>query len=289
MDIQSFYALRNAARPPLDEAIQSIISKLKISFKPAFRRPPQPKRTASDESKPADAGNWRTQALVKVHREVRNKDDADYDEVNACINKLTKQTYAKMLGVILEKLAKRDEMFRLRVTTLLFDRGCTQTFFATLMADMYADLAKIYPEALEDLLAQVSSFDTLYATSNITIVPSHTDDGYDDAIIAWTKQKEKKRTFAVYIAELFGRGLIPETLMFGIVNTVLEDLKVSVRLVKTPEAEEHVDSLVRFVFAVASKVPSMKIIVKDILAIPRAETTCLNMKSRFKLEDSLKL
>jgi hypothetical protein len=180
-------------------------------------------------------------------------------------------------------------MFRLRVTTLLFDRGCTQTFFAPLMADMYADISKIYPEALEDLLAQVSSFDTLYATSNITIVPAHTDNGYDDAIIAWTKQKEKKRTFAVYIAELFGRSLIPQKIMLAIVKTVMDDLAESIRQTKTEAAEEHVDSLVRFVFAVASKVPSMKVEVKDILAIPRAETTCLNMKSRFKLEDSLKL
>jgi hypothetical protein len=284
MDIQTFYSLRTAVRPPLDDAIQQIISKLKISFKPAFRRPAPVKRPVSD-----DAVNWRAQVLINLHRKVRDKDDADYDEINACLNKLTKQSYAKMMGVILDKLAKRDEMFRLRVTTLLFDRGCTQTFFAPLMADAYGDISKVYPDAMVDLLTQVSMFDTLYAVSNVTIVPKHTDPGYDDAIIAWTKQKEKKRTFAVYIAELFGRGLIPQDIMATLVKTVLDDLKEAVRHTKTPEAEEHVDSLVRFVFAVAAKVPEMRVLVKEILAIPRPETTCLNMKSRFKLEDSLKL
>lgn len=285
MDIQTFYSLRAVPRPALDDAVQQIISRLKISFKPAFRRAPPPKRTPSVE----EPLNWRTQALVNLHRKVREKDDADYDEIISSLNKLTKQTYAKMLGVVLDKLSKRDEMFRMRVATLLFDRGCTQTFFAPLMADMYDDVSKIYPDALADLLTQVSMFDTLYAVSNVTIVPSHTDVGYDDAIIAWTKQKEKKRTFAVYIAELFARGLIPRETMTALVKTVLDDLVDAVRQPKTEAAEEHVDSLVRFVFAVAGKVPEMKQVVKDILAIPRAETTCLNMKSRFKLEDSLKL
>jgi hypothetical protein len=50
-----------------------------------------------------------------------------------------------------------------------------------------------------------------------------------------------------------------------------------------------VDALVRFVFAVAAKVPEVKDPVKQVLAIPKAETPCLNMKSRFKLDDSLKL
>jgi hypothetical protein len=46
---------------------------------------------------------------------------------------------------------------------------------------------------------------------------------------------------------------------------------------------------VRFVFAVAAKVPEVKDPVKQVIAVPKAETPCLNMKSRFKLEDSLKL
>jgi hypothetical protein len=283
MDIATLYSLRTSPRAPLDEAIRLIISKLKISFKPSFRRPTFKRAPAED------ASNWRELALLSVHRKVREKDDPDYDEVNAFLNKLTKQTYDKMMVAIMEKLDKRDSMFRLRVTTLLFDRGILQTFYAPLMADAYRDIAGAYPDARQDLMVQVMMFDTLYDNANVTIVPAHTDPGYNDAIIAWTKQKEKKRTFAVYVAELFSRGLIPQELMSAFVKTILDDLKESIRQPKTPPSEEHVDALVRFVFAVAAKVPEVKDPVKALLGIPKSETPCLNMKSRFKLDDSLKL
>jgi hypothetical protein len=284
MDISTLYSLRNSARPPLDEAIRIIISKLKISFKPSFRRPIVRRAHVEEVS-----ANWREQALISLHRKVREKDDPDYDEVNAFLNKLTKQTYDKMMVGIMEKLDKRDSMFRLRVTTLLFDRGVTQTFYAPLMADAYKDISGAYPDALQDLLTQVKMFDTLYDNTNVTVVPVHTDPEYEQTILKWYKQKEKKRTFAVYVAELFARELIPHEIMSAFVKTIVDDLKDSIRQPKTPAAEEHVDALVRFVFAVAAKVPEVKDPVKQVTAIPKAETPCLNMKSRFKLEDSLKL
>ena len=144
MDITTLYSLRNTPRAALDEGIRTIISKLKISFKPSFRRPTF-KRAPAEE-----ASNWRELAMLAVHRKVREKDDPDYDEVNAFLNKLTKQTYDKMMVAIMEKLDKRDSMFRLRVTTLLFDRGVTQTFYAALMADAYKDIAGAYPDAIEN-------------------------------------------------------------------------------------------------------------------------------------------
>jgi hypothetical protein len=268
----------------LNEAIRILISKLKITFKPSFRRPTVRRAHVEEVSV-----NWRELALVSLHRKVREKDDPDYDEVNAFLNKLTKQTYDKMMVGIMEKLDKRDSMFRLRVTTLLFDRGVTQTFYAPLMADAYKDIASAYPDARQDLLTQVTMFDTLYDNANVTVVPVHTDPGYEEAILKWYKQKEKKRTFAVYVAELFARELIPHELMSAFVKTIADDLKESIRQPKTPTAEEHVDALVRFVFAVAAKVPEVKDPVRLVLAVPKSETPCLNMKSRFKLEDSLKL
>jgi hypothetical protein len=283
MDIATLYSLRTNPRPALSDVIRTIISKLKISFKPSFRR--QVIRRAPAE----EASNWRELAMLAVHRKVREKDDADYDEVNAFLNKLTKQTYDKMMVGIMEKLDKRDSMFRLRVTTLLFDRGIQQSFYAPLMADAYKDIASAYPDARQDLMVQVMMFDTLYAETNVTLVPHHTDAGYTDAIIAWTKQKEKKRTFAVYVAELFSRGLLPQEVMSAFVKTIMDELKEGIRQPKTPVTEEHVDALVRFVFAVAAKVPEVKDPVRALLAIPKSETPCLNMKSRFKLDDSLKL
>jgi hypothetical protein len=76
--------------------------------------------------------------------------------------------------------------------------------------------------------------------------------------------------------------------MAGFVKTVLDDLAETVRTPKTPATEEHVDALVRFLFAVAAKVP-IQAPLKDILAIPRPEVPSLGMKSRFRLEDTAKL
>lgn len=279
MEVSNIYAIRETPRDPLPHVIADIISKLKISFKPAFRRP-KPRVESST--------NWRESVLIDVVRKVREKDDPDYDEVNSSINKLTKQTYEKMSGIVLGKLESRDAMFRLRVTTLLFDRGIKQNFYAPIMADLYKDIVKVHPDALQDLHTQIQMFDTLYDASKVIVVPLSSDPGYEEAIFAWTKQKETKRSFAVLVAELYTRSLITEEEMSGFVRTVINDLTESIRREKTSANEEHVDALVRFVFAVASKVPSVKDSVRQILAIPKAEVPSLTMKSRFKLEDSLK-
>ena len=281
MDIQAIYAARALPRPSLSEDILQVIANLKISFKPAFRRPFQNRRPTAAQD------NWREAALVDAVRRVREKDDADYDEISAAINKLSKANYSKLMTDVLERLKKRDAVFRLRVTTLLFDRGVRQTFFATMMADAYKDIAAAHPDALQDLATQTSLFDKLYDMDNVTIVPASTDPGFNDAIIAWTKQKEIKRGFAVYVSELFSRGLVPEETMMGFLKTVMDELATSIRSAKTSANEEHVDALVRFLFAVATKVP-LKAPLGALLAIPKAETPSLTMKSRFKLEDAVK-
>lgn len=284
MDIATIYSARALPRPSLSEDVLHLISKLKISFKPPFRRVYHGGRRAAGGGA---TDNWREAALVDAVRKVREKDDPDYDEVSSSINKLSKANYTKLMTAILEKLKSRDEPFRLRVTTLLFDRGVRQTFFATLMADAYKDIAGAYPEALQDLATQTTMFDRLYDTGNVTIVPASTDPGYDEAIIAWTKQKEIKRGFAVYVSELYSRGLVPEDTMMGFLRTVMEELGASIRASKTDANEEHVDALVRFLFAVATKVP-LKASITAVLAIPRPETPSLSMKNRFKLEDAAK-
>lgn len=282
MDIATIYAIRGLPRPSLGEDIVSIIAKLKISFKPPFRRNVRP------TTKRPEDDNWRNSALLNAVRKVKEKDDPDYSEIVSNMNKLSKSNYTKLMTDFLGRIAKRDAMFRLRVTTLLFDFGVTSTFFAPIMADAYKDIAAAHPDALQDLATQTSMFDTLYDTAVIAIVPSSTDPGYDDAILAWTKQKEIKRGFAAFVAELYSRGLVPEDTMMGFLKTVFEELKESVRSPKTPANEEHVDALVRFLFAVATKVP-IRAGTKEILSIPKAETPSLNFKSRFKIEDAGKL
>jgi len=286
MDIQSIYAARALPRPSLSEEVTLLISRLKISFKPAFRRA-FANRNRHSSSSSAAAPDWREAALADVVRKVREKDDEDYDAVSAAMNKLSKSNYTKLMTEVLERLGKRDALFRLRVTTLLFDRGVRQTFFAVMMADAYKDIARAQPEALQDLAIQTSMFDKLYDTENVTLIPAASDPGYNDAIIAWTKQKETKRGFAVYVSELYTRGLVPEETLMGFLKTVLEDLASSIRAPKTEANVEHVDALVRFLFAVASKVP-LRVALLAILGIPKSETPSLNMKSRFSLDDAAK-
>lgn len=277
MDPTAIYAARALPRPSLSDDVLVLISKLKISFKPIVRRVVR---------KPVD--NWREAALADVVRKVREKDDPDYDEISAAINKLSKANYTKLMTDVLARLTKRDALFRLRVTTLLFDRGVRQTFFATLMADAYKDIAAAHPDALQDLATQTQLFDALYDMGNVTIIPSSTDPGYDEAVIAWTKQKETKRGFAVYVSELYKRGLVPEETMAGFLKTVLDELTTSIRAPKTGPNEEHVDALARFLAAVAPTVP-IKSALGAVLALPRPECPSLSMKSRFKLEDAAKV
>jgi hypothetical protein len=71
------------------------------------------------------------------------------------------------------------------------------------------------------------------------------------------------------------------------VTGILDDLQESVKTPKSKVKEEHVDALVRFVFAVAGKV-DLRARVRELLALPRTETPNLTMKSRFSLEDALK-
>ena len=227
--------------------------------------------------------------MADMIRKVKEKDDPDYGEILSNINKLSKTNYSRLMTDFLERLKKRDAIFRLRVTTLLFDYGIKSTFFAPIMADAYAEIVKAHPDAIQDLATQTAMFATIYNTDNITLVPSSSGADYDTAIIAWTKQKEIKRGFAVYVSELYSRGIVPEETMAAFVKQITDDLRDSAQIAKTPATEEHVDALVRFVFAVASKVPAIKDSVRSVLAIPKANTPSLNMKSRFKLEDAMKL
>lgn len=280
MDISLIYAARALPRPSLGEDILATIAKLKISFKPMMRRNFRPARRAEDE-------DWRNAALMSAVRKVKEKDDPDYSEIVSNVNKLSKSNYTRLMTDFLERIKKRDAMFRLRVTTLLFDFGIKSNFYAPIMADAYKDIAAAHPDALQDLVTQTAMFAKLYDVDNVIVVPLSTEAGYDEAIIAWTKQKELKRGFAVYVAELYSRGLVPEETMMGFLKTVLDDLQESSRATKTPANEEHVDALVRFLFAVATKV-AIKAPLQALLAVPRAEVVSLSMKSRFKLEDAMR-
>jgi len=286
MDVLTIYSIREQPRNEIEPSILETISNLKISTKLPFKKPNPKRRHNHNQEEPE---NWRENALKDMVRKVREKDDADYDTVNSSINKLTKQNYGTISETVIEKIRIREDDFRLRVTTLLFDTSVRQpnSFFAPLLADLYQDITREYPEALNDLMTQISVFDTLYETSEGIIIPPSTDPGYDDAIVKWTKQKELKRGFATYLSELYARSLIKEETIIAMMNSVLDDIKDTIRLPKTETTEQHVDSLAKFIFILAGKV-AIKNSLDAILKIPRAEVPSLNMRSRFKLEDAMK-
>jgi hypothetical protein len=275
------YSIRNNEREEISDAVRNVISGLKISTRP----PPMRKFV-----KPrAIDSNWREFNLLSVVRKVREKDDPDYDAVMGCINKLTRTSMPKMVEIVLGHLTRRDHMFRLRVTTLLFDSGIKQAFFAPLMATMYTEIIKVFPDAQEDLMTQITMFNELYDVNSIVNVPESTDSKYDEAIISWTTQKNRKRGFAEFVSELFKQKLIPQETMDKFLKTIMDELKVEIYNKSTSITEEHVDSLVRFLFAVVKTCPAVKEDISNILKTKREETPSLNMKSRFKLEDALKI
>jgi hypothetical protein len=195
MEVAALYALRSAPRAPLSAACNELIGRMRltaVTYRPAphARRPTNRRHTPTTSRLP---DNWRQKALIDTHRRVREKDDEDYETIVGCINKLSKPHFEANLKTTLEALAKRDELFRLRVATLLFDRGIRQSFFAPLLADFIQAIVKSTADMREDVQAQIQMFDTLYDAANVVVVPPANDPGFDEAIIAWTKQKETKR------------------------------------------------------------------------------------------------
>lgn len=285
MDVMTIYAVRNEPRNELDNSILDLISNLKISTRPPNKKPHNRRRQNREEPE-----NWRDNVLMDIVRKVREKDDVDYEFVHNAINRITKELYNDITTKISEKIEARDDAFRLRVTTLLFDTSVRQplSFFAPLLADLYQDIAREHPDALDDLKTQIAIFDTLYETSEGIVIPPSSDPGFDEAVRKWTKQKDLKRGFAIYISELYNRELIKEDTMMAMVNAVCADFKETIRLPKTPTTEQHAEALALFICATAKKVP-MKEYLETLLKIPRPEVPSLNMKSRFKLEDAMKV
>jgi hypothetical protein len=121
----------------------------------------QPKKNYRKHTPPPLPDNWRERALKDTHRKVREKDDADYEAIIASVNKLSKVNLVEHVENTKAVLATRDDMFRLRVSTLLFDRGIQQCFFAPIIAEFVARLSETCPAMKEDIQAQVQMFDTL--------------------------------------------------------------------------------------------------------------------------------
>jgi hypothetical protein len=290
LTVAQVYGVRFAEKLSLPKIVQDNIAKLRITpvvFKP-FRPPPRAPYRPKE--------NWRENALVEAVRRVKERDDPEYDEVFSSLNKIAPRTLDKLSEKIVLNIKKRDDIFRLRVTTLLFDMAISQSGYSILMSDCAKKLATDIPEIQEDLVAQTEMFPKLYNMTDTLTYPSSEEPGYADKVVEWMKLKNKRRGYAKFMTQLFVRELVTEQTVGECMSHVSADLVAMAKQPKTEQSEENTTQYVDFLFETAKILPAsakslralMNLFIQTVLDIPRIELPSLNMRSRFKLEDAIK-
>jgi hypothetical protein len=108
------------------------------------------------------------------------------------------------------------------------------------------------------------------------------------------KLKDKRRGYAKFITQLFIRDLVNESTVSDCLTHVSADLEIMARQAKSEQSEENTTQYVDFLFETAKILPAsslrglLQTFIQKTLAIPRPELPSLNMRSRFKMEDTLK-
>ena len=292
LTVAQVYGVRFAEKLSLPKIVQDNIARLRIT--PVAFKPYRPPVRAPYRPKPVE--NWRENALVEAVRRVKERDDPEYDEVFSSLNKIAPRTLDKLSEKIVLNIKKRDEIFRLRITTLLFDMAISQSGYAVLMSDCAKKLATEVPEIKEDLVTQTEMFPKLYNMTETLTYPSSEEAGYADKVIEWMKLKDKRRGYAKFMTQLFVRELVSEQTVGECMTHVSSDLTGMAKQPKTEQSEENTTQYVDFLFETSKILPStakdlrtvMKTFIQTVLEIPRSELPSLNMRSRFKLEDAMK-
>jgi len=304
MNPSDIYALRTANLLTLPATIRDIIATMQVmpvahtyAKKPTtFRKPPSIAAAGSS------ALSWRQNALVEMKKMVLRTDDPDYETIVGISNKVATSTIGTAAASILALLQKRDEMFRLRVVSLLFNRGVSMPFFSKLMANLFEILLKDVPLIKEDLQfsCSIDIFHKMFDQTETIVYPSSADPAYDDKICQWMKRKEIRRGFGMFVTELHLRGLVDEDVIVPAMTNALDELVETVRKPTDKSLIESADQLTTFLFdsvkALVTRFgkthPIVKLVTakaKELYAIPKTDTPCLGMRSRFKLDDVSKL
>jgi hypothetical protein len=284
------YSVRFAEKLILPKLIIENISKLRLV--PAAYRPMRPVKKMSKQTE----DNWRSKLLVDMVRRVRETDDPQYDEILSIFNKIAPPTLQTLSSEALVLLKSRDQEFRLRVTTLLFDKAIKQSFYAGLMADLAQRLNTQIPEVSEDLETHAQMFTSLYDMTETLLFPKIEDPEFKDKVILWSKQKDVRRGYARFLTHLFTRDLITGRALQESMQKVLEDLQNTTVEPKSEQSEENVTQFADFIFEIAKLLKPSAIELRglistkldEVLKRPRPELPSLNMRSRFKLEDAVK-
>ena len=131
--VAQMYALRIYPKLALPQIVQDNIAKLRITpmaFKP-FQKPAHVSRKP-----PHAVDNWRERALADIVRRVKEREDPEYSDIFSIFNKVASSNIEKLSNDAVEKMTKRDDTFRLRIATLLFDKAISQHAYASVMAEM---------------------------------------------------------------------------------------------------------------------------------------------------------
>lgn len=282
------YSMRFIQKIDLPEIIKQNIAKLRLV--PASYRP------ARYVKKVVEQSNWREKVLVEYVRRIRETEDPDYDQMFAIFNKVAKANLDPLSQEAVGILKKRDQEFRLRVSTLLFDKAIKGSFYAGIMSELAVKLNSAIPEISEDLCAQASMFGTLYDMSGTLVFPRADEEGFEDKIVSWSKQKDVRRGYSRFLTHLYTVQLIPSKILHESMQKVLGDLDDTVVQAKTELSEENVTQYADFLFEIAKLLPKTAVELRGliqtrvdaVLKRPRSELPSLNMRSRFKLEDTYK-
>jgi hypothetical protein len=294
LTISDIYSVRFAPKPfSLPLAVQARIDKLRVTpvpYKPVriFNR--NANRFRATNTTP---DNWRESILKDFVRRVKEREDPEYSDVFSIFNRISPSNLDKLSADVVTLIQKRDQQFRLRVSMLLFDKAITQSFYSALMAECAARIQDVIPEISEDLQSQISLFPTLYNMTETITFPREGDENFDERIIEWTKQKDKRRGYAKFMMELFSLGLITEESVRNAFEQVVNELNDSARQAKTSQTEENTNQFVSFLYECSKNAKgTLKTYLKESLQefsqIPKTELPSLNMRSKFKLEDALK-
>jgi hypothetical protein len=301
LTIAQVYSVRFGVKLPLPKSVQDNIARLRITpvaYKP-FRPPPKhgsfrPKH--DHHMKPAVNENWREKSLSNYVSILKDKGDPDYFEVFSILNKICGSNLNELSKHMIEILHKRDQEFRLRVTTLLFDKAISEHLFAGVLADCAFKLNNEFSEVSVDFATQAKMFTKLYDINTTLTYPISTEPDFADKVVHWMKQKEKRRGYAKFLTQLFVRNLITEDIIVASIKDVINEMIVTAKQTRSEQTEENTTQYVDFLFESSKVLPSSAVELKntiksaldEFLAIPRVELPNLCMRSRFRLEDTLK-
>ena len=297
LTIADVYSVRFSAKLSLPKIVQDNIGKLRITpapYKPvklfthkgAYRHNPRFNSKIETE-------DWRKTALMDIVRRVKEREDPEYSEIFSIFNKISPGNLEKLSADAVGYIQKRDDTFRLRVTALLFDKSITQPSFSSVMAESARLLAIAIPEIADDLQTQVAMFPTLYNMEETITYPDSSKEDFDNKVIAWMKQKEKRRGYAKFMMELHAKDLIKEDVVKQALDQVIMELNDTIRQPSKDKTVENASHFVDFLFELSKTIKgplkqSLRTSVEGVLAIPRLEVPSLNMRCRFKLEDAFK-